>query len=141
MSLEVWGDEIPEPCDAVAVTEALLRMPPPETRGLIVNLPAGGMTLDGRLFQAHMWREYAMAIRYDRVTRTGVGRRWCLEIGRMTYADCVRRARVNLYLARRLNRRTTRPNPRASQGGAGATSGIEAVPALRAALNGGRSDG
>ena len=110
MSLEVWGDEIPEPCDAVAVTEALLRMPPPETRGLIVNLPAGGMTLDGRLFQAHMWREYAMAIRYDRATRTGLGRRWCFEIGRMTYADCVRRARVNFYLARRLNRRTTRPN-------------------------------
>ena len=50
-------------------------------------------------------REYATAIRYDRLTSIGrVGRRWCLEIGRMTYADCVRRARVNLYLARRLNR-------------------------------------
>lgn len=104
MSLGAWGDEAWEPCDAVAVTESLLRMPGPETRGLIVNRPAGVITFDGRLFQAHMWREYAIAIRYDRVTRTGVGRRWCLEIGRMTYADCIRRARVNLYLASRIRR-------------------------------------
>jgi hypothetical protein len=104
MSLEVWGDEIPERCDAVEITEMLLRMPPPFTRGLIVNRPARGMTIHGRLFQARMWREYAMAIRYDRATRSGLGRRWCLEIGHMTYADCIRRAHVNLYLARRLNR-------------------------------------
>lgn len=59
----------------------------------------------GRLFQAKMWREYAMAIKYDRPTRTGVSRRWCLEIGRMTYEGCIRQVRVNLYLAKRLNRR------------------------------------
>jgi hypothetical protein len=59
--------------------------------------------IDGRLFQAAMWREYAMTWR-GRATRTGVDRRWCEEIGRMTYADCIRRARVNLYLARRLRR-------------------------------------
>jgi hypothetical protein len=92
-------------CDAVTITEALFLMPPPVTRGLVVNRPASGMSIHGRLFQARMWREYATAIRYDRLTSIGrVGRRWCLEIGRMTYADCVRRARVNLYLARRLNR-------------------------------------
>lgn len=104
MSLGAWGDESWEPNDAVAVTEMLFRMPPPITRGLVVNRPAGGMSFHGRLFQARMWREYAMAIRYDRYTRTGVGRRWCLEIGRMTYADCLRRSRVSAYLARRLNR-------------------------------------
>lgn len=92
------------PNDAVRVTEMLFRMPPPFTRGLIVNRPAAGMSFHARLFQARMWREYATAIRYDRPTRTGVGRCWCIEIGRMTYPDCVRRARVNLYLARRLNR-------------------------------------
>ena len=108
MSLGTWGDESWEPCDAVAVTEALLRMPPPITRGLVVNRPARGMTFHGRLFQAHMWREYAIAIRYDRATRSGVGRRWCLEIGRMTYAGCIRLCRVNLYLAHRLNRRPSR---------------------------------
>lgn len=105
MSLIAWGDELWEPSDAVRVTEMLLRMPPPVTRGLVVNRPAAGMTFHGRMFQAHMWREYAMAIRYDRATRTGVGRRWCIDIGHMSYTDCVRRARVNIYLARRLNRR------------------------------------
>lgn len=58
----------------------------------------------GRLFQARMWREYAMAIKYNKPTRTGVDRAWCLVIGRMTYERCVRQARVNLYLAKRLNR-------------------------------------
>jgi len=104
MSLEVWGDELPEPCDAVAVTEALFRMPPPFTQGLVVNRPARGMSFHARLFQARMWREIAMAIKYDRPTMTGMGRRWHLEIGRNTFADSVRRARVNLYLARRLSR-------------------------------------
>lgn len=104
MSLGVWGDESWEPNDAVRITEMLFRMPPPYTKGLIVNRPAAGMSVHARLFQAHMWREYAVAIRYDRATRSGVGRRWCLEIGRWSYGECVRRARVNLYLAHRLNR-------------------------------------
>lgn len=60
----------------------------------------------GRLFQARMWRQYAMEIKYD-LHPFGIGRRWCLEIGRMNYVTCVRRARVNLYLARRLNRRSS----------------------------------
>lgn len=85
------------------VTELLLRQPEPFTRGLVVNRPAGGMSLEGRLFQAAMWREYAMTW-HGRKTRTGVDRRWCEQIGRMTYADCLRRARANLYLARRLRR-------------------------------------
>jgi len=113
MSLGAWGDESWEPCDAVAITEMLLRMPPPITLGLIVNRPAGGMSFHGRLFQARMWRETAMAIRYDRPTMTGTGRRWHLEIGHHTYDDSLRRARVNVYLARRLNRQScklSRPN-------------------------------
>ena len=104
MSLGAWGDEPWEPCDAVVVTEALLRQPAPFTRGLIVNRPPRGMSFHGRLFQARMWREYAMAIRYDRPTPSGIGRRWCLEIGRWTYAECVRRSRVNVYLASRTRR-------------------------------------
>jgi hypothetical protein len=104
MSLGVWGDESWEPSDAVRVTEMLFRMPPPVSRGLVVNRPARGMSFHARLFQAHMWREYAIAIHYDRPTRNGIDRRWCLEIGHWTFEECVRRARVNLYLARRLNR-------------------------------------
>lgn len=106
MSLGAWGDESwdVDPNGPVAITEMMFRMPKPITRGLVMNMPASGMSFHARLFQARMWREYAMAIRYDRATRSGVGRRWCLEIGRMNYAECVRRARVNLYLAHRLNR-------------------------------------
>lgn len=103
MSLEAWGDEIPEPNEAVLLTEMLLRMPKPYSRGLIINRPARGMSHASRLFQASMWREYAMTW-HGRRTRTGVDRAWCERIGRMTYADCLRRARVNLYLARRLRR-------------------------------------
>lgn len=109
MSLGAWGDESwdLDPKGPVAITEMLLRMPKPVTRGLIVNMPARGMTFHGRMFQARMWREIAMAIKYDRPTMTGTGRRWHLEIGRNTYDDSIRRARVNLYLARRLSRSLT----------------------------------
>lgn len=83
--------------DALAATERLLW----HHRN---GFPKKGWTVAGRLFQARMWREYAMAIKFDRPTMNGVGRRWCLEIGRMTYEGCVRRSRVNIYLARRINR-------------------------------------
>ncbi|MHB8272688.1 hypothetical protein [Bradyrhizobium sp.] len=108
MSLGAWGDESWERNRGgpVEITEMLLRMPKPITRGLIVNMPARGMSFHARLFQARMWRETAMAIKYDRPTMTGTGRRWHLEIGHHTYADSLRRARVNLYLAHRLNRKT-----------------------------------
>lgn len=89
--------------EILMITEELLRMPPPYSRGLIVNRPARRMTFHGRLFQASMWREYAMTW-HGRFTRTGVDQRWCEDIGHMTYGDCLRRARVNLYLARRLRR-------------------------------------
>lgn len=85
------------------VTEWLLRQPPPTTRGLIVNMPAGGMSFRARLFQASMWRGYAMTW-HGRKSRTGVDQRWCEQIAHYTYAECVRRARVNVYLAQRLNR-------------------------------------
>lgn len=107
MSLGAWGDELwdRDPGGPVEITEMLLRMPKPITRGLIVNMPACGMSFHARLFQARMWRETAMAIRYDRPTMTGTGRRWHLEIGHNTYEGSLRRARINVYLARRLNRR------------------------------------
>lgn len=85
------------------VTEWLLRQPRPITRGLVVNMPAHGMSFHARLFQARMWREYAMTW-HGRPTRHGIDRRWCEQIGRMTYDGCIRRARINLYLARRARR-------------------------------------
>jgi hypothetical protein len=86
------------------ITEWLLRQPPPWSRGLVVNMPARGMTIDGRLFQAGMWRQYAGAFR-GLPTSTGVGKRWLENVAHKTREECVRRARVNLYLARRLRRR------------------------------------
>jgi hypothetical protein len=83
------------------ITEWLLRQPKPITRGLVVNMPARGMSFHGRLFQASMWRQHAMTLRGPQTLE----RDWCEQIGRMTYADCIRRARVNLYLAKRLNRK------------------------------------
>lgn len=57
----------------------------------------------GRLFQAAMWREYAMA--WDgRATSWGTGSRWVKEIMRVPRAECLRRSRINVYLAKRLNR-------------------------------------
>lgn len=110
MSHEAWG-ESDDPAwrsEPVQITEILLRMPAPVTRGLIVNMPAGGMTLSGRLFQAAMWREYAMTWHGHR-TKSGIGQEWCEKIGRWTYAECIRRSRVNVYLARRLNRDFRKP--------------------------------
>ena len=105
MSYGAWGDN-DDPAwqsEPVRITEMLLRMPPPTTRGLIVNRPAGGMSFAARMFQAAMWREYAMTW-HGRRTKSGIGQQWCEQIGRWTYAECIRRSRVNIYLARRLNR-------------------------------------
>lgn len=85
------------------VTEWLLRQPPPISRGLVVNMPASGMSFHSRLFQAKMWRRYAMTW-HGLPTPSGVDRAWCEQIGHMTYVGCIRRARVNIYLAKRLNR-------------------------------------
>ena len=63
------------------------------------------LSVVGRLFQARMWREYAQA--WDgKVTTSGVGRAWVEHILRIPRAECLRRARINVYLARRLNRRS-----------------------------------
>ncbi len=48
-----------------------------------------------RLFQARVWREYAMA--WDgRKTMTGVGREWAEKVLRVSRAECLRRARAAL---------------------------------------------
>lgn len=61
------------------------------------------LTVSGRLFQARMWRQYAQA--WDgRPTPNGLGAEWMEKILRISRSECLRRARVNLYLARRLNR-------------------------------------
>ena len=48
-----------------------------------------------RLFQARVWREYAMA--WDgRKTMTGVGREWVEKVLRVPRAECLQRARAAL---------------------------------------------
>ena len=101
--MSIWGEPEDFDNEPVRLTERMLSQPPPYTRGLIVNRPARSMTFHGRLFQARMWREYAMTWHGKR-TRTGIDRAWCEQIGRWTYAELKRRARVNLYLAKRLRR-------------------------------------
>jgi hypothetical protein len=60
----------------------------------------------GRLYQARMWREYAQA--WDgKITSSGADRPWVEKILRIQRAECLRRARVNVYLARRLNRKSS----------------------------------
>lgn len=64
------------------------------------------MSVDGRLFQARMWRQYAMA--WDgKPTPSGCGREWVERILRVSREECLRRARLNVYLARRANRMAT----------------------------------
>lgn len=87
------------PSTPLEITEWLLGQPPSFTRGLIVNRPAGGMSHAGRLFQAKMWRDYAAmwVLPYWHMNR-----RWVEGVLRKGRDECVRRAKVNLYLARRL---------------------------------------
>lgn len=53
------------------------------------------MSVIGRLYQAVMWRKYAMA--WDRDDT------WVSHILRISRAECLRRARINIRLAKRLN--------------------------------------
>jgi hypothetical protein len=87
--------------NALEITEWLLRQPPSYTRGLVVNRPAGGMSHTGRLLQARMWRRYAME--WD-LPDGSLRRRWIEVIFKTPRAQCLRIARVNLYLARRMRR-------------------------------------
>lgn len=54
------------------------------------------MNIHGRLFQARMWREYAIEL-LNPCSFNSV-------VMKMPREECLRRARANLYLARRLNR-------------------------------------
>lgn len=63
------------------------------------------ITVAGRLFQARMWREYAMAWDGRPTSTTGVGREWVAGILRVSRSECLRRARVNVLLARRTRER------------------------------------
>ncbi len=58
------------------------------------------MTVHGRLFQAAMWRKYAME--WDACKTYSVG--WLENVLRVSREECLRRARINVRLARRLNR-------------------------------------
>lgn len=83
--------------DALAITEWIIAL----HHGRIKLRPIKAVA--GRLFQARMWREYAMA--WDgRPTKTGMDRAWVENVLRVSREECLRRSRVNVYLARRLNR-------------------------------------
>jgi hypothetical protein len=60
-------------------------------------------SVHGRLFQAKMWRNYARA--WD------CRDPFVVHILRVPRSECVRRARVNLYLAHRLNRASGEAKP------------------------------
>lgn len=83
------------------ITEWLLRQPPPFSRGLVVNRPARRLSHAGRLFQARMWRNYAQEWALPEYY---LRRQWVEYVLRHSREDCIRRARVNLYLARRERR-------------------------------------
>lgn len=79
-----------------------------------VNIYGERWTVRGRLFQAATWRQYAAAwdgIPIDRGFvgwpdghRVIIGRAWVEGVLKVSKAECIRRARVNLYLARRIRR-------------------------------------
>lgn len=57
------------------------------------------LSIDGHLFQARMWREYAQA--WDgRPTSNGIGRRWVQYVLGISREDCLRIARDNIEAAR-----------------------------------------
>jgi hypothetical protein len=76
--------------------------------------PRPKLSLHGRLSQARMWREYAST--YDgRLLNRGfvgwpnghkviIGREWVEKVLCMSREELIRRARVSLYLASRINR-------------------------------------
>jgi hypothetical protein len=108
MSKEAWGDEghkdeyRGDGLSPLQVTEMLFRMPPTFTSGLVMNRPARNLSRAGRLFQARMWRNYA--------SEWGLPdwhprRRWVEFVLRKSRVECIRRAKVNLYLARRHGRK------------------------------------
>lgn len=55
-----------------------------------------------RLFQARLWREYAMAWN-GKLTTTGVGRDWVEGILKISRSECLLRARMNVRIAHRMN--------------------------------------
>jgi hypothetical protein len=73
-------------------------------------------TVAGRLFQAAEWRRYAGAwdgipidrgfVGWPHGQRVILGRAWVEGILRVSKAECIRRAKVNHYLARRIRRRS-----------------------------------
>ena len=92
---------VPRDPNPLQVTEMVLRFPRPFSAGLVVNRPASGMSHAARLFQARMWRGY---VRQWDSPEGSLQRGWVEDVLRHNRADCLRRVRINLYLARRLRR-------------------------------------
>ena len=81
------------------------------------NLDGRPWTIRGRLAQAAMWRQYAAAwdgipidrgfVGWPHGHRVVLGRSWVESILQISKRDCLRRARANLYLVRRIRRETS----------------------------------
>lgn len=67
-----------------------------EPRDLLHNV-------NGRLFQAAMWRRYATMW-----NSRGTDRLWVERVLKVSREECIRRARINCRLAHRLNKRAGR---------------------------------
>lgn len=84
-----------------------------------VNIYGTAWTVDARIFQARMWRQYAGAwdgipidrgfVGYPNGHRVILDRPWVEKILRISKRDCIRRSRVNFYLARRIKRDIDNP--------------------------------
>lgn len=79
------------------------------------NLPDGKpWTIAGRVAQARMWRQFAGAwdgipidrgyVGWPHGHRVVIGRSWVDSILKISKEECLRRSRVNFYLARRIRR-------------------------------------
>lgn len=65
----------------------------------------GFSSIDHALFQARMWREYALAFDNLGTPRQTYERRWLESVLRMTKAECLERARKAVEAAREINAR------------------------------------
>lgn len=68
--------------------------------------PGPTWTVAGRLFQARMWREYAMAWDGRELRRSHnvrLGRAWVENILGVSREECLRRSRENALAARQIN--------------------------------------
>ncbi len=82
------------PLEVTEMVLAFARLPKPKNSGLVMNKPLGGMSHAGRLFQARMWRDYAM--QWDLPVGT-LRRRWNRYSGRLAPSVCDVRGSTSIW--------------------------------------------